>query len=437
MGDLYHRLKQIRESRTTEKTKGRALSPGDAARTGNAQHHDPNKPQEISSLGPEWHRCGAETYRRVTEYTIDPTRYGDRFDSDRRWRSISPLTGITGGHTPVFLDIETSGLSAGAGSVAFLIGIGVPVCDSRAIEVTQLFLNELGYEGALLDALDETLHGIPDPMYVTYNGGSFDLPVLRSRHILNRRRFPETAHFDLLHITRRLYAPVIGSCSLGSVETHVLGNGRIGDVSGYEAPERYLSYLRTRDREILEPIFLHHLRDIAHLSEVGLAINGVLLDRIATQLPPDPVALARLLLDRGRTREERSRGITMLQEERIASEARRRRVFEASRRALGRTRGRESPTVQAWARVRELLADELRRNGDLEGHYELAQELYQFRDHREDLVRLTKVLEHTRHEYDRALSVIDEWCSRYRWDDDLRHRYERIERKRAKRTKNG
>ena len=286
---------------------------------------------DIPTPGPEWKPVAPGVYERTTLQPISTARYGDNFATTGRWDSLSPLTRRPAGMTPVFLDIETTGISGGAGNVAFLIGVGTPAGGTRdgapvgadetaAVEVRQLLLLDPGSEGAQLDRFSALLAAIPDPQYVTYNGASFDLPVLRSRFIMHRRQFPEASHFDLLHLVRRLYARRIGSCSLGAVETQVLGNPRTDDVPGSEAPARYLEYVRTGDNRVIEPVFLHHLRDIANLAEVALAVNGVLLGTDGSPrekdaslsspqgpvapdpLPPDPlrrISYARFLIERG------------------------------------------------------------------------------------------------------------------------------------------
>jgi len=547
MGDLYSRLKQIRNRR------GTGAEPGSGAASG-AGHEDVpagsavpvDAPiRTVLPPGPEWSSVVSDdgtapgVFLRQVYYPYDAERYGDAFDPDGRWRSLSPLTRRPAGMTPVFLDIETSGLSTGAGSVAFLIGMGVPrgpgtkdtvespvsaarhapeaetpdTTTGSSIEVTQFFVSDLGSEEAQIDAVLDHLSGVPDPLYVTYNGGSFDLPVLRSRCVMQRRLFPEYPHLDLLHLVRRLYAPRIGSCTLGAVEARVLHRPRYDDTPGSEAPERFHEFLRTGDYGVVLPVFEHHLRDIAHLAEVALTVNAALAaspadspvtgrgntkgsgntdgrrnvaargttDRSGSTerttavrgdggtasvppLDPDPFGLSRLLLERGGPGET-ARAVELLEGEcaLTAERVRRLRAFaarriggrgeggslsgtgsasvaggfsapgpgDASGRSGGDHAGHRARYPARWIRVRELLLTALRRQGDSRRFREVAEELYRELDRRDDLIRLAKVLEHESRDYPTALTEIEGWCDRHQWDPELRHRHQRLLRKRG------
>ena len=185
------RLKQIREQKAAKGgTKRSAVDRGRKA-VGTAER----------PLGSGWREVAPRVYQRRTTHQLASARFGDTFDTDGRWRTLSPITRQPAGHTPVFLDIETSGLSAGAGSVAFLVGLGVPAVDrdgNSAVVVTQLFLDELGYENHMIDVFETTLSAVVDPQYVTYNGSGFDLPVLRTRYILKPTAFSRASAFRSL-----------------------------------------------------------------------------------------------------------------------------------------------------------------------------------------------------------------------------------------------
>src|SRR4029453_12755065 len=116
----------------------------------------------------------------------------------------------------VFLDTETTGLAAGAGTAAFLIGVGF-VQGSRFV-VRQYFMRDYHEEGALLEALAEELKAFR--YMVTFNGKMFDIPLLDARFRLNRGRFPlaETPHLDLLHPARRLWKLRLDSCRAPALE---------------------------------------------------------------------------------------------------------------------------------------------------------------------------------------------------------------------------
>ncbi len=167
----------------------------------------------------------------------------------------------------IFLDTETTGLSGGAGTCAFLIGLGY--FHNGQFRVTQLFMRDFGDEGAQLDQLNALL--TEHQAVATYNGKTFDVPLLQSRNVLHRirTRLDSLAHLDLLHAVRRHWKQSLPDCSLGSAEMYLLNAGRTGDVPGFLIPQIYFDYLRTQDSRHLNPVFYHNQCDI--LALVGIA----------------------------------------------------------------------------------------------------------------------------------------------------------------------
>ena len=171
----------------------------------------------------------------------------------------------------VFLDTETTGLH-GAGTVAFLVGIAFfdRQAESEAFIVRQFFLRDHGDEAAMLHALDELL--ATRAGLVTFNGRTFDLPLLSNRYLMNQlpgdpRSLP---HIDLLPLSRRLWRRRVGSVALSNLETAVLGIRRTGaDVPGWLIPTIYTDYLRSHDTRELGRVFYHNEVDL--LSMVTLA----------------------------------------------------------------------------------------------------------------------------------------------------------------------
>ncbi|MCL2684401.1 MAG: ribonuclease H-like domain-containing protein, partial [Synergistaceae bacterium] len=165
----------------------------------------------------------------------------------------------------VFIDLETTGLSGGSGIYAFLCGLGS--VRGEFFDVTQYFLKSPAYEAEWLLAIDS---GIPSGSTIaTYNGLSFDVPMLLTRHVMTRTNahWESSPHIDLLRFSRRFYRGYLASCSLGEVERRVLGMYRGGeDVPGYLIPELYLKYLRSRDASTLGAVFYHNRLDIASLA---------------------------------------------------------------------------------------------------------------------------------------------------------------------------
>ncbi|MCD6288282.1 MAG: ribonuclease H-like domain-containing protein [Candidatus Hydrogenedentes bacterium] len=167
-----------------------------------------------------------------------------------------------------FIDTETTGLAGGTGTYAFMIGVGRFTTDD-VFEVRQFFMRDFDEEESMLVSLAEYLDDVSS--LVTYNGKSFDVPLLKTRFISTRLRFDldELPHFDLLHAARRLWKRRLDDCSLNNIERHVLGVARHGDVPGSLIPRLYFDYLRSRDARPLVPAFRHNRVDV--LSMVSLA----------------------------------------------------------------------------------------------------------------------------------------------------------------------
>lgn len=163
-----------------------------------------------------------------------------------------------------FLDTETTGLAGGTGTCAFLIGIGR--ITPEGFRVRQFFMRDYGEEASALDAVARHLAGFR--VMVTYNGRTYDQPLLETRYRMNRARTPfeRLDHMDLLHGARRLWKLQFTSCRLVDLETQVLGVERIGDLAGALIPYVYFEYLRTRDAARMIPIFHHNAMDILTLA---------------------------------------------------------------------------------------------------------------------------------------------------------------------------
>jgi uncharacterized protein len=188
-------------------------------------------------------------------------------EAARNRRELDVLTGRTfgcGAEAPVvFLDIETTGLAGGAGTYAFLVGCGV--FDSGGFRTWQVFMCGHPAERALLDILADHLRGAG--ALVTFNGKTFDVPVIETRYLFHRLAFPfgGLPHLDMLHTARRLWRGEAG-CALQALEQTLLNHVREGDVPGAEIPSRYLQYIRTGDVQPLEPVLHHNRLDLLSLA---------------------------------------------------------------------------------------------------------------------------------------------------------------------------
>ena len=177
------------------------------------------------------------------------------------------LSGIELGGA-LFFDTETTGLG-GAGAIAFLLGMAW-FDEQQRLNVEQLLLRSPADEPALLTHLTERLGRTT--LLVSYNGKSFDWPLLKGRYVMNRRKIPaDLPHLDLLHIGRRLHRARLGACRLVTLESDVLGFERGEDVQGGDVPARYAHFLRTGDEEALRQVVEHNAWDVVSMAAlVGL-----------------------------------------------------------------------------------------------------------------------------------------------------------------------
>jgi len=178
----------------------------------------------------------------------------------------------------VFIDLETTGLSGGAGTVAFLVGCAY--FDAGALQVRQFLLSSFTAERALLASAAELFDAAD--LIVTYNGKTFDVPVMETRWAFHRMpaALDEVPHFDMLHPARRLWRSRstisglhgsqddAGGCRLTTLERVLLNLRRVGDVDGFEIPGRFFQFLRTGDARPLEPVLEHNRLDLVSLAAV-------------------------------------------------------------------------------------------------------------------------------------------------------------------------
>jgi uncharacterized protein YprB with RNaseH-like and TPR domain len=177
--------------------------------------------------------------------------------------------------TFLFLDTETSGLSSGTGIFAFLVGIGFFLEDG--FHLIQYFLETPANEPAMLASLIQDISDTQ--ILVTYNGKSFDIPLLRNRLIMNRIQNPLDVYFhaDLLHITRKIYKLFLPERNLGIVEKEILKFQRDEqEVPGWMVPEIYAEFLRNHDPEPIKRVLYHNQIDIVSLAALYQHLNELL-----------------------------------------------------------------------------------------------------------------------------------------------------------------
>ena len=198
-------------------------------------------------------------------------RHGSVYVSDLQELPSNALAAISEGQLPRFdprrvayLDTETTGLAGGSGTYAFLIGVGALTGDG--FELKHFFMRDYAEESSQLAALSTHLKQFD--VLITYNGRSFDQPLLETRYRMSRMvpPFARMFHFDLLYGARRLYKLAFDSCRLVELENQILGVERIDDVPGSMIPYLYFEFLRTKSAHRMWGIFEHNSFDILTLA---------------------------------------------------------------------------------------------------------------------------------------------------------------------------
>ena len=252
MGNLKNRLKIINQLKKNNVSKEQKSSVAD-----------------IDSL-PGWTQCGHKVLKReIALKTVLNTK-------DKLPQAMQVLVpDLHGRPLPeikdfLFFDLETTGLSGGAGTVAFLAAFGRFIPDGKLCVIQYLLLDYPGEN----DFLEAVLKEFADnkTVAVTYNGKTFDSQILKTRCLMNGIRPPNYRHADLLHPARRLWKNIIYDCSQASVETKILGLDRTGDIPGSEAPDIWFEFLKTGKTDRLFGICDHNTADISGLAEMLTAI---------------------------------------------------------------------------------------------------------------------------------------------------------------------
>jgi len=176
----------------------------------------------------------------------------------------------------LFLDTETTGLAGGSGTYAFLVGIAW--WEGGGLEIEQFFMRDYSEERSLLFALGERI--AEHPVIATFNGKSFDWPLLETRYRMSRKISLPTprAHLDFLHPARNLWQLRLGSVRLSELERHVLGRDRGADLLSGLIPQIYFDYLRGGPPERLVPVLNHNQLDLRGLAALSSRILSLLGD---------------------------------------------------------------------------------------------------------------------------------------------------------------
>jgi uncharacterized protein len=209
------------------------------------------------------------------ELIIDPALFQFKDDSYNatvseamdliaRWTNLGSLGSLSYSNI-VFLDTETTGLVGGTGTLVFLVGLGF-FLDGK-FKVVQIFLDNPDDEVSFLSAVSQFLS--PFKLIVTYNGKSFDIPLLTSRYILNNLvpPFSDYPHLDFLHVARKLWSNRLPSRRLVDLEVSLLHIARTSEeIAGYKIPDIYFDYLDQGVSDLLPNVFYHNSMDIYSLA---------------------------------------------------------------------------------------------------------------------------------------------------------------------------
>ncbi|MCK9273862.1 MAG: ribonuclease H-like domain-containing protein [Syntrophales bacterium] len=199
----------------------------------------------------------------------------------------------------LFIDTETTGLSGGTGTTAFLIGLGW--WENGSFVTEQIFLRDFSEETAALVFLRET--AAKREFLITFNGKAFDIGLLSTRFILNRQRDPFIGlpHLDLLFPSRRLLGHRLENSRLVTLEEQILDFRRRGDIPGYEIPGRYFDWLGRKDAAVLEDVFLHNRLDIISMAVLAVHLAELVDPAFCRDESNDAdlIAASRLLIERG------------------------------------------------------------------------------------------------------------------------------------------
>lgn len=279
MASLKDRLKKIKELRKDEISlpASRSASQNESQ---NTAHNGSDAP--VFSM-PGWIECGLQVLKREcgAQASFNLKRVLPKslavLVPDLAGRDLPPPEDF------LFFDLETTGLSGGAGTIAFLAAFGKFVKSGKCykLRVTQYLL--LDYPGEN-DFMEAVLKEFTDnSVIVSYNGKCFDSQILKTRCLMNGIKPPEYLHVDLLHPARRLWKNIICDCSQASVETQILGIDRSGDIPGALAPEIWFEFLRTANTDRLAGICDHNLADICGLASILAAMIDIAADPFASE----------------------------------------------------------------------------------------------------------------------------------------------------------
>jgi uncharacterized protein len=276
---------------------------GGSQSSGGSTEQDPPYADDAIAdvLDGEWHERDGQRFLVVDRMYVPGYRHGSMVladglpPSEGVWPRLSLLANGSCGSRLLFIDLETTGIAGGAGTYAFLVGCGWFA--GGTFRIRQFFLSSFTAERALLEAVGDL--GADAGTVVSYNGKSFDVPLIETRFALHRLPSPfgEMPHIDMLHPARRMWRvpdpgrhvqtdvpsndrqkDVAYTCRLSTIEQQLCGDVREGDVAGFEIPARYFRYVHAGDPRPLAAVLEHNRLDLLSLALVTARAAQLLED---------------------------------------------------------------------------------------------------------------------------------------------------------------
>ena len=419
--DRVRGLKALRRSSTQEAPargwQASWLNDGESLSHRKTIQYDPERLSQVLGATPKTNEYGG--YLSLRCWCAQPPRYSPDTSALKLLMPDAPEE-IADPDQWLFLDTETTGLAGGSGTYAFLVGVAW--WDGGGLEIEQFFLREYSEERSMLFALRERI--AEHPVLVTFNGKSFDWPLLETRYRMSRRIAVPSfrAHLDFLHPARNLWRLRLGSVRLSELEQHVLGWDRGLDLLSGLIPQIYFDFLRGGPPERLVPVLNHNQMDLRGLAALSSRILSLLGDvENHGQDGLELFGVSRICEKRGQHTRARK-----LYEKSIASRLPT-ETDRAARRSLARLAKREGDFELAC----ELWKDAL---GNSRHGYEAYEHLAIYYEHKaRDPEQAQQIVRQALNELRRALQVGDITPGAYReFKARFDRRMERLERKSRK-----
>jgi tetratricopeptide (TPR) repeat protein len=310
----------------------------------------------------------------------------------------------------LFLDTETTGLTGGTGTFAFMVGLGF--FEEERFSIYQFFMRDYSEERASLSLLKNMIDSFP--FLVTFNGRQYDIPLLETRFILSRMvsKIREIPNFDLLYPSRKIWKGAYENCRLVTLESRLLGVERTDDIPSEWIPYLYFDYIQTGDARKIHQVFYHNQMDILSMVALAGRIHLVYHDPQAARPRKgiEHFALGRLFWEHG----QREKAIP---------------CFEI---ALKRCDDELSWEVMKW------LSMAFKKTGQGERARSLWEEMLSWPNKKDTLpyIELAKYHEHRLKDWDRAMAYVDEALElipshQQREVELLQHRRRRLEQKKG------